>query len=94
MKTVYVSIGNSDDKLSQYSWHKFNTEVWETLEKESEKMHGDWSSDSSDPWQNACWCVEIHEDNIELVKALLRDIKVDYEQDAIGWVEVPETEFI
>ncbi len=74
---VYISIGNSDDKLTQREWSEFVADVdrslrwWcnenastAALNSPAGRIHGHWLSASDSPWQNACWCVEYvdHED--------------------------------
>jgi hypothetical protein len=61
VKTVYVSIGNSDDKLTQREWHDFIKEIDYTLGFFSERCHGNWFSNPVSAFQNACWCVEVPE---------------------------------
>lgn len=54
-----ISIGNSDDKLSQAEWSRFVTEVRDTFQYYDIQIHGEWFSLPDKPWQNANWCVEI-----------------------------------
>jgi hypothetical protein len=93
---VYISIGNSDDKLSQQEWCGFVNEVSEAIRGVANFMHGSWFSESAGPWQNACWCAEINGPDRRM--AWLRDdlarIAQSYRQDSITWAEVPEVEFI
>jgi len=98
---VYISIGNSDDKLTQREWSNFITDLDAHLEyyadDRSAQIHGRWFSAPDDPWQNACWCVELVVDDATDVaaglKARLRVLAAKYRQDAISWA-VAETEFL
>lgn len=107
-KTVYVSIGNSDDKLTQAEWADFYTEVDATLRGYSEAVHGAWTSASTSRWQNANWCIEIQPDKIlkirmpydrrdvdteSLLRERLGQLAARYRQDSIAWAEAT-TEFI
>lgn len=93
-QTVYVSIGNSDDKLTQQEWSQFQAAVHDALMKFAQVMHGEWQSAATSPWQNACWCVEVPLFQVEPLTGRLSQLVVGYRQDSIAWAEVPRTEFI
>lgn len=95
MTTVYISIGNSDDKLTQNEWSHFYASVEQIVRDHVECVYGRWLSEPSDPWQNACWCVEVEPDVAanEMRDRLRREV-VAWRQDSIAWAEAPETEFI
>jgi hypothetical protein len=102
---VYISIGNSDDKLTQRRWADFVAEVGSVIARAGQ-IHGSWYSASDAPWQNACWCVEIAEATTPpaagyfpmflrtSLKNELRGLAQIYAQDSIAWAEVKETEFL
>lgn len=97
-KTVYISIGNSDDKLSQAEWARFVNRTDFLLEPDETVIlarHGSWRSRPDDPWQNACWCVELPADSpfVGNVRASLRAMAREFGQDSIAWAEAT-TEFI
>lgn len=94
MLTVYVSIGNSDDKLSQTRWAMYHLDVAKMLQDAGAEFHGEWFSHGASMWQNACWCVDIPAGVAEQLKAMLAGIARAYEQDAIAWAEVPQTQFL
>lgn len=98
---VYISIGNSDDKLSQADWSSYVRDVDRAFEAavryEGARVHGRWHSLPNEPWQNACWCAEWHEDLAHIVSALKRKlitVAVAYRQDSIAWAEAAKTEFL
>lgn len=100
---VYISIGNSDDKLTQARWAQFvldvNACVDFLLDDRTAQVHGRWLSASDYPWQNACWCVELIEDphlgtRADWLRVQLRHIAATYEQESIAWAEVKTTEFL
>src|SRR5688572_8500137 len=100
-KTIYVSIGNSDDKLSQQEWSNFVMLVDAKLTPDGyngiDERHGNWRSNPDEPWQNACWCVAIeHEDPavVAELKGSLAKLASRFRQDSIAWAEAPVTEFI
>lgn len=98
MITVYVSIGNSDDKLSQADWSSFVLDVDRAFESavryEGVRVHGRWHSLATEPWQNACWCAEWHDDLAHIVEAFKRKLATiarEYRQDSIAWAEATTT---
>jgi hypothetical protein len=95
---VYITIGNSDDKLSQADWASFVLDVDRAFQSavqfEGAWVHGRWFSRPDEPWQNACWCAEWHEDLRHVVDALQRklaSIARAYRQDSIAWAEAQTT---
>jgi hypothetical protein len=94
-RTVYISIGNSDDKLTQAEWSAFYRHTRQAIEGYSQVIHGSWVSRTEDPWQNACWCFEPIADHSARagLKRVLAQIAADYRQDTIAWAEA-STEFI
>ena len=91
-KTVYVSIGNSDDKLTQRLWSEFAGKVASAVHRHAEIVHGEWVSLPLAAWQNASWCFEIF--GGDGLRGRLSYLASEYGQDSIAWVEVPRTEFI
>ena len=94
MRTVYVSIGNSDDKLSQSKWASFLTDVESLLEFECYEMHGAWFSAPDRVYQNACWCIVMTDEDIPWAQTRLRRLAATYRQDSITWAEIEEVEFL
>lgn len=103
---VYISIGNSDDKLTQKQWSIFCIAV-DLILRSTTHIHGEWYSRSSSQYQNACWCVEFdphaqviaHEDadTLETQDYLvrrLRQLARRFEQNSIAWAEVPVPKFL
>lgn len=81
--TVYISIGNSDDKLPQADWSRFTSAVrWilDTFQK-----HGAWYSPTTSPWQSACWCVVVPQDRAEELKLALGRVAAKWRQESIAW---------
>ena len=92
--TVYVSIGNSDDKLTQSRWAGFISEVEGQLK--GFPFYGAWFSRPDVAWQNACWCIDLTDvpaPAINRLKHALSRIADSYQQDSIAWAEA-KTEFI
>jgi hypothetical protein len=96
---VYISIGNSDDKLTQVEWSHFCQETTLAVIGYAGKVHGRWFSLPDSRYQNACWCVEFDyatggDDNAAALKEELAVLARECKQDSIAWAEVKETEFI
>ena len=94
MKTVYISIGNSDDKLGQAQWVNYIVDMNTAIFHWQTKRHGYWHSPFSSQWQNACWCVEISERDEPALVLKLREIAGRFGQDSIAWAEVKDTKFL
>ncbi|WP_055477593.1 hypothetical protein [Sphaerimonospora mesophila] len=94
MLTVYVSIGNSDDKLAQREWAAFVNEIDTTVRTHAAEMYGHWFSAPAVPWQNCCWCIGIHQHEVDSLRAALTEIRTAYRQDSVAWAPVSETDFI
>lgn len=98
-KTIYLSIGNSDDKLSQEQWSNFVMLVDARLTPDGYngiyERHGDWRSIPDAPWQNACWCIVVDGDDgvVAELKRDLANLARRFRQDSIAWAEAT-TEFI
>jgi hypothetical protein len=96
---VYVSIGNSDDKLPQAEWSRFVREVDSSVRHHADAVHGFWLSPPDAQWQNACWCVEYQQldvwpTQVDEQKRWLGRVAQTYRQDSIAWAEAPTTEFL
>lgn len=92
--TVYVTIGNSDDKLSQSEWAHFYAAVAGSINMHACRLHGRWLSPSDEPWQNACWCIEIEPRRVDRLRRQLAEHAVTFGQDSIAWAEAPAVEFL
>lgn len=91
--SVYISIGNSDDRLSQAEWSAFVGDVNEAIGSYAIERHGKWMSLPHSPWQNACWCVEVSDKAKLFLRDALARLATKYRQDSIAWA-VAETEFL
>lgn len=94
MTTVYASIGNSDDKLGQVDWAAFLRSFRTTVRMFATRVHGDWTSEPSQPWQNACMAFEVPEDDLPHLKQRLAQVRSIYQQDSVAFAVVSKTEFV
>jgi hypothetical protein len=94
MITVYISIGNSDDKLTQVQWAAFVDAVRAQARHHSWEVHGEWYSAPDAEYQNACFCVVLGDGKAEALQGCLTQVRERYGQDSIAWAVAPVTEFI
>lgn len=103
MINTLISIGNSDDKLTQARWSAYVAAVRAIINEGAEhgdwQIHGEWFSLPDQPWQNANWCIQLLPKDevirggwtVEAVRyELKRRLRVEarlYDQDSIAWTE-------
>ena len=98
-KTVYISIANTGDRLTQTEWAAFAASLRGAVRHAAHQVVGEWVSLPWSSSQNACWCIEINPDQIFVtaagkdvrnevwLRARLSDLAVEYGQYAITWAE-------
>ena len=94
MITAYISIGNSDDKLTQAEWSHYVAELNHLIDKFATRVHGRWFSRPDDPWQNHCVCVEVEPEPFATLQGGLAGLRIGFRQDSIAVAIVGETRFI
>ncbi|MCU1687848.1 MAG: hypothetical protein JWQ81_8587 [Amycolatopsis sp.] len=92
--TVYVSIGNSDDKLTQRSWYDFVRDYRRAMHSHAKQVYGEWYSASDSEYQNACMAVAVPADWVGALRCQLTKMRTYYDQDSVAWAVVAETELI
>lgn len=90
---AYVSVGNSDDKLTQRRWHELILTLDAVLMDAGAKFHDSYFSAPSAPWQNVCWCIELDR-GAPALKRRLSALAAEYGQDAIAWAQVLRTDML
>lgn len=95
MRTIYVSIGNSDDKLTQYRWSQYIREVRQAVLLHADKIHF-FGFSGPDTWhQSAAWAAQFeHLDQEQNLGDQLKEIAGRYDQDSIAWAVLGEVTFI
>ena len=89
---AYISIGNTDNKLTQQDWAQFCAEVSQFVNKNYFTIFGEWYSLPNSPYQNACWAINVTSpENLEMV---LADFAWRYKQDSIAVAYAPDTVFV
>ncbi|MEU0532011.1 hypothetical protein [Amycolatopsis tolypomycina] len=90
--TVYISIGNTDHKLSQEDWSDYSTEVIDAVHEHAEQVLGEYYSASNAPHQNACIAARIPDSVAGDLRTALAEIRTDYGKSSIAWAVVKRTE--
>lgn len=86
--TIFVSIGNSDDELSQAEWATYYRDCDLGIRSAAKAVHGAWASDPTAPWQNACWAFSV--DSYAISKDLQLALAIHakrWRQNSIMWAE-------
>jgi hypothetical protein len=85
--TVHVSIGNSDNRLTQKAWSLFAAGVNDLVRTHADHVHGEWYSPSAAPWQNACWGFEVESPSREILRKAVAELAREYDQHSVAWNE-------
>lgn len=92
--TVFLGVGNSDDKISQVYWADLISEIRSTLKAFNVEMRGEWFSAPDSSYQNACFAFEPGKKTIPELQGTIRGVAVLFNQDAIAWSECKTTLFL
>ena len=93
MKTVYITIGNSDDKLRQQEWCRFCRELSDRASYLASETHFIGFSNPDSPWQTMLICIVVPNNAMAELKANLKALASNYGQDSIA-LAVAEVEFV
>lgn len=88
--TVFVSIGNVDDRLVARQWATFHSEVAEAIELAGGVFQGEWFCSPTARWQTAAWCVDIQPGVADRLKGQLGAVGAKYGTGMVAWSEVAE----
>lgn len=92
--TYYISIGNSDDKLSQAEWARYIHElVDEIVPQFSTRCYGVWFCLPDSKYQNMCVAIEIPDTNLVPLRLRLSALCQSFRQDEIALARA-EVEFV
>jgi hypothetical protein len=92
--TVYITIGNSDDKLSQVDWSRFTADIRVAIANWNGRI---WFAGFAPPdsrFQNACFGASFDHDHIGGLRMSLKQIREAYRQDSIAFAVVDHVELI
>jgi hypothetical protein len=82
MITLCVSIGNTDNKLTQHEWAKFVRAVGELLQCYQTIRYFFGGSATYEPWQNVCWLVQVNDAQLSEIKVSISSLRELYGQDS------------
>lgn len=92
--TVYLSIGNSDNKLTQQRWSEYVREMAALVDQFALQTYGWYFSLPDAPWQNAMCAVKAAVDMLPQFRGQVKTLRGLFNQDSVAWVEAPQTEFL
>ena len=90
---VYVSIGNSDGKLSAGEWAAYWTATHALVRRRASRIYGVWHSLPATPYVNACWSFEVPVEAEAGLQEELRMLCREFRQDSVAW-GAAETTFL
>lgn len=98
MDVAVISIGNSDDKLTQQEWSEYVSEVHDLIIRWPFPIYFHATSVGSAPWQNACWVLDArdHLDQVSAINILRQNLArmaAKYKQDSIA-LTLGDTELV
>lgn len=82
MTTICISIGNSDNKLTQTEWAAFILDLDGVIKKYEARRHFFGGSVTWVTWQNVMWCCELPADSVDEIKRAISLVRIHYGQDA------------
>lgn len=85
MATATIGIGNSDDKLPQRKWAEFQSRMHEEIKVRKYTAHFEGMSLPTAPWQNACWVIEVEEEQLVDLARFLAQMAERYQQNNIAF---------
>lgn len=87
MKQITVSIGNSDNKLTQVEWSEFVQQVDKIINECAAQVHFFGGSVTWTAWQNVAWLFDCKEENIHLLLMALVECRHKYRQESVAFLE-------
>jgi hypothetical protein len=88
---VTVSVGNTDNKLTQQEWNRFVEDMIDYIGSAG-KVHFFGGSSTWAPWQNVAWIVELKESAV-VFATHIAEIRMKYKQES-AFILVGEGAFI
>lgn len=100
MTIAYITIVNSDDKLTQKRWAEFvstvDVAVTNTASMPGARIHGAWVSRSAGPSQNACWALELPTAaaHVGQLRTRLAGLARAFQPGCVAWAAARTTEML
>jgi len=93
-RTVYVSVGNSDNRLAQSEWVDFACSTFAKVQASAREVFGVWWSAPDSPFQNACIAASLHSTEIIPLQAALTLLRRSHRQSSVAWAEAMDVVMI
>lgn len=91
MKQIFISVGNSDDKLTQAQWSEFVQRIGRIIDDYATEIH--FGAVTLAAWDNVAWLIDCTDYLAPSLKNALTEYRQIYDLDSVAWLE-GETEFI
>jgi len=92
VKYITVSIGNTDNRLTQQEWSDFVIEMYAISQKFG-KVHFFGGSPNWERWQNAAWIVEPETKTINVFLSAISELRMKWKQES-AFVMIADGMFI
>jgi hypothetical protein len=86
-RTLTILPGNSDHKLTQVEWHDYVLEIGGLIDSWSQNVWFFGAPANWMAWQNACWVIEIMDEDMSGFSMELKLIRERYNQLSIAVVD-------
>jgi hypothetical protein len=84
MKLIYITIGNSDNRLGQARWSNFCFSLEQVVGRLADRVFFVGYSLPNSTYQNMCASFHIKDDDVLALRSVLRGLAMDYEQECIA----------
>lgn len=79
---LVISIGNTDNKLTQMEWSNFVVDMEICIEKYNAQKHFFGGASNWEQWQNVAWIVECEQKAINEFLASISDVRKKWKQES------------
>lgn len=93
MSHVVISIGNSDNKLTQIEWSDFVGEIRTAIEQVNATVHFFGGASTWEQWQNVAWVIDVKPKDVDKFLHVVQRTRKKYRQDS-AFVVVGDGMFI
>lgn len=90
MNVVHVTIGNSDDRLTQRAWSAYVHDVTTVVRDYCSEIYGVFASDSVSCYQNMHISARVADENILKLRGRLIGLRGMYHQSSIAFLVVDD----
>lgn len=86
-RCLVLSIGNTDNKLSQQDWNRFVAAMDGVVNKAAKAVHFFGGPSTWMKWQNVAWIAEIQDEDTHIAMSRLmgevRELREEFGQDSV-----------